>query len=238
MHDSPTTPARATRRPLQRVLRALGGSARVLAFVVKAGVVVGAVAIVVAWRVYGYTPVAVQTGSMAPTFPVHTLLFVHDVPVTDVRVGDVITFDPPGRVPRTTHRVVARELHGGSWYFRTKGDANRVADDWRVPGSAAAASSASYMRGVSYSDGTAVRSEFHAPHLGWLATLGAMPRLRMGLLLVPFLVVAFELLRWIWGAPAGRDGSEVGAGAAADAPGAAGGGPGPDPTASVVDEAA
>ncbi|MCW2924977.1 MAG: signal peptidase [Thermoleophilia bacterium] len=197
------TPARNARRPARR--SALGGSLRVARraltaawVLLRVAVVVAAVAIAVAWRFYGYVPVAVQTGSMTPTYPVHTLLFVHDVRDTQVRVGDVITFDPPGRVPRTTHRVVAREQHGGRWYFRTKGDANPVADDWREPGTPEAAADETYLRGVSYSKGIAPRTAYSVPYLGWLAALGTMPYVRVGLLCIPFVVIALQLLSWIW----------------------------------------
>lgn len=208
-----TEAPRANRaRPAQRLL---GGSLRTAWVLVRVAVVVGCVAMTVAWRQYGYVPVAVQTGSMAPTLPVHELLFVHDVPAQAVRVGDVITFDPPGRVPRTTHRVVKRELHEGHWYFHTKGDANPVADDWRQPGTPEAIARQSWVRGVTYADGTAVRMEHHLPHLGWLAQLGTMPRLRKALFVVPFLLFGMQLLAWIW-SPARERRSDDGADAASE----------------------
>lgn len=176
----------------------LGGSLRVSWVLLRVAVVAVAVAIAVAWRFYGYVPVAVQTGSMAPTYPPHTLLFVHDTPAQDVRTGDVITFDPPGRVPRTTHRVVERTKHSDRWYFRTRGDANPADDDWRMPGSAEAGDDAPHLRGVSYMSGMVPRTEFAVPHLGWLSTLGAMPRVRLALLAIPFIVIALQLLAWIW----------------------------------------
>ena len=185
-------------RPARRVLYALGRSCRVLWALARIALILGAIGVAVAWRVYGYAPVAVQTGSMTPTFPVHTLLFVHDVPAADVRVGDVITFDPPGPVPRTTHRVVKRELHDGRWYFRTKGDGNPVADDWRQPGTPEALAKQSYVRGVSYSNGTAIRAEGHVKYVGWLAQLARVPHLRTALVGLPFLLLAIQSLLWIW----------------------------------------
>ncbi|MBC7462559.1 MAG: signal peptidase I [Thermoleophilia bacterium] len=187
-------------RPARRAARALGRSLRALWFVARVVLVVAAVGVAIAWHRYGYAPVAVQTGSMAPTYPVHTLLFVHDAPAGDVRVGDVITFDPPGRVPRTTHRVVRRTLHAGQWYFETKGDANPVADDWRQANTPSALAKQPYLRGIAYSNGTAVRTEGHLPYAGWFAELGGMPKLRHALIAFPFIIIALQLLQWIWSA--------------------------------------
>lgn len=177
----------------------LGRSLRVLWALVRIAVIVGAIGIAAAWHGYGYVPVAVETGSMTPTYPVHTLLFVHNTPASDIRVGDVITFDPPGRVPRTTHRVVRRTLHEGRWYFETKGDGNPVADDWRQAGTTPEQGrDHSYLRGVSYPNGTAVRTEGHLPYAGWFAQFGGMTSLRHALVLLPFLIIALQLLSWIW----------------------------------------
>jgi hypothetical protein len=117
-------------------------------------------------------------------------------------VGDVITFNPPGRVPRTTHRVVARHLHDGKWYFETKGDSNPTRDDWRAPSNdpnAAPDTQPAYARGISYGSGTAVRMAAHVPYLGYLAEISARPRLRVVLVALPFAFAALQLLAWVWG---------------------------------------
>lgn len=196
-----SSPAAILPRPARLAVRVLGGSLRAVWVLARVAVVLGCIALAVAWKVYGFTPVAVQTGSMTPTYPVHTLLFVHDVPIDDIGVGDVISFDPPGRVPRTTHRVVKREQHNGRWYFRTKGDANPVEDDWRVPGTPEAIAKQSHLKGISYSSPTAPRTEAAIPYVGRLADLQTVPHLRAILLAIPFLVVALQLLSWIWRTP-------------------------------------
>lgn len=74
---------------------------------------------------------AVKTGSMEPTLPIGSLLFVRK-PAADQppAIGTILTFAEPGS-PQTivTHRLVARE---GSAHFRTKGDANPAEDPWLV----------------------------------------------------------------------------------------------------------
>lgn len=190
--------AAGTRRPAQILFGVMGGSLRVAWTTLCVAVIGGALAIGVAWHTYGYVPVAVRSGSMEPTLPVHSLLFVEEVPAASVRVGDVITFDPPGPVPRTTHRVTDREMHNGTWYFRTKGDANTVEDDWRQAESGGAATDALWLRGVAYPDGTAVRYRWHVPEIGRVAALSAMENLRAALLAIPFVLVGLQLLVWIW----------------------------------------
>src|SRR5215218_8467344 len=90
--------------------------------------VVVAIAATVATTAFHLIPLAVTSGSMEPTLPVHSMILVEHVRAADVRVGDIITFDPPGRTTRVTHRVVARERSGTRWYFQTKGDANPAVD--------------------------------------------------------------------------------------------------------------
>lgn len=43
-------------------------------------------------NIFGYQALRVTTGSMAPTYPVDTLLLVKNTPPEDIKVGDVISF--------------------------------------------------------------------------------------------------------------------------------------------------
>lgn len=195
-HNDASSHERAARHP---ALRVAGGTLRVAWVLVRVGVIAGVVAILVLWHQFGYTPVAVQTGSMAPTMPPHTLLFVHEVSPASVRKGDVITFDPPGPVPRTSHRVVAIYHHAGQIYFRTKGDANPAPDDWRSSATMSpTAPDAPYTHAITYGANHALKTRWHVRHAGWLAQLDAVPHLRMLLFATPFVVVALQLLSWIW----------------------------------------
>jgi signal peptidase I len=135
---------------------------------------------------------------MEPAMPTHSLILVERVNAADVRVGQIITFDPPGPTPRVTHRVVARTFKGGRWYFTTKGDANPAPDDWRR----GLVHPERYERGISYAGGRAVRQVATIPYAGYAAELGAFPRLRAALVLLPFAGIAFSLLLAIWRRPA------------------------------------
>jgi signal peptidase len=81
----------------------------------------------------GWQLQTVLSGSMAPTYPIGSLLVVQQIDASDVRAGMAISFeDPltPGRI--VTHRVVAPVPEDAS-AFRTRGDANASIDPAPVP---------------------------------------------------------------------------------------------------------
>lgn len=75
----------------------------------------------------GYRLYAVQTGSMAPTYPTGTLVVAAPATGQAPKVGSVVTFRAGGGL--VTHRVHAITADG----IKTKGDANRVPDAWTIP---------------------------------------------------------------------------------------------------------
>ena len=113
-------------------------------------------------RVLGLTPYAVLSGSMEPSYPVGSLIYVKKMQPADVRVGDVITFVVNDELLVATHRVVDVEvrttrcqavldengaavtdaagnpifeeipLDEPAYYYTTKGDANNAADGAQV----------------------------------------------------------------------------------------------------------
>lgn len=124
-----------------------------IAGAVLQGVVVvaalGAAAVFVVPRLLGWQTVTVMSGSMAPAYAVDAVLAVDPVRPADLRVGDVIAFQPEADRPMITHRVVAIENTSGNLTFVTKGDANEDPDTNPVLASA--------IRG---------RVVFGVPHLG------------------------------------------------------------------------
>jgi signal peptidase len=72
----------------------------------------------------------VMSESMEPTIPVGSIVVVRKVDSEDVKIGDVIVFETGES--RTMHRVIDKVVEGGSFYFRTKGDANEDPDPWVV----------------------------------------------------------------------------------------------------------
>lgn len=71
---------------------------------------------------FGITPLVFRSGSMAPAIHTGDLAFARNVPVKDIKVGDIVSVRSEG--VRVTHRVVGVEPH----QLRLKGDANNVPD--------------------------------------------------------------------------------------------------------------
>lgn len=75
----------------------------------------------------GFRPMTVLSGSMVPVFNPGDLIVAKTIDPQTVKKGDIITFDVDSRTV-VTHRVVDIVHQNGKIYFRTKGDANNVAD--------------------------------------------------------------------------------------------------------------
>jgi signal peptidase I len=184
--ERPPSRSRGIRRAL-RVAWALAWVTMVLA----------SLALAVATLGFHLVPLAVSSGSMEPRMPARSLIFVKEVDPGDVRVGDIITFDPPGRTARVTHRVITRGRVGARWYFQTKGDANPAPDDWRR----GLAHPDRYRADVTFGSGPAVRHVATIPYAGWISLLGSLAWLRTALVLVPLTLIGISLLRAIWFQP-------------------------------------
>jgi len=97
-----------------------------------AGVLFGALLVLPALA--GWERYVIVSGSMTGTYDRGSLVLDEVVPVASLRVGDVITYRPPagaGPSGLVTHRISAISAGPrGERVFRTRGDANRVADPW------------------------------------------------------------------------------------------------------------
>jgi signal peptidase len=130
----------------------------------------------------------VLSGSMRPEFSPGDVIVVTPHPLSDVRVGDVITYEAPipGH-PTITHRVIEVVRGGGHPVIRTKGDANTAPDPWTAR----------------LGDGPLWRLHTVIPHAGSAIRLLREPHLRWMLVLALPLLLAIIWLRAIW-APAGE----------------------------------
>lgn len=77
-------------------------------------------------RLFGFQCYTVISGSMEPTYSVGDLIYVKEVDVDSIKVGDPITFVLNENLVVATHRVV--EIDAENQHFYTKGDANSVID--------------------------------------------------------------------------------------------------------------
>ena len=108
--------------------------------------------IVYAPRIMGYETYSIESGSMAPTIPEGSLVYVKKyTQFEDYFVGDIVTFSDLTREKFFTHRIVAADEDTKS--FTTKGDANASADP----------SEAEYIYAVG-------KVQFSIPFLGYAAS--------------------------------------------------------------------
>lgn len=85
-------------------------------------------------RFLPYQALIVRSGSMSPALPTGSVVVYSKAQASQLRVGQIIVFsDPTDPGKRITHRIFAIRNGPNGRYFLTKGDANRVADDWQVP---------------------------------------------------------------------------------------------------------
>lgn len=124
----------------------------------------------------------ILTGSMTGTYDAGSIVFAEEVPVADLRVGDVITYaPPPGSAPTelVTHRIAAIGTDkGGERLFRTKGDANKTVDPWTF----------------TLADSTQARVSFGVPYAGKAIIALSDPQNRQIVIGIPALLIAFAVL--------------------------------------------
>ena len=128
----------------------------------------------------GYQLQPVLSASMAPTYPVGSLLVVAPIDASDVRPGMAVSFDDPAEPGRlVTHRVIAL-APGESLAFVTRGDANVTDDPFPVP--------ARSVHG---------RVQWSVPVLGHAVAALAWPRGFLLLVVLPAIALAAgELAGW------------------------------------------
>lgn len=80
-------------------------------------------------RFLGYEIYHIVSGSMEPTIPVGSAVYVKDVEPTEVQSGDIIAFMSEGSI--VVHRVVVNYTFEAE--FTTKGDANEIEDFSEIP---------------------------------------------------------------------------------------------------------
>ena len=76
--------------------------------------------------ILGYTELAVLTGSMQPTIPVGSLVYVKPVEASELEVGDVCTYYLSDGETFVTHRVIS--IDSDAQTLVTQGDANEDPD--------------------------------------------------------------------------------------------------------------
>jgi signal peptidase len=150
--DQPVKKARLIRRLIDRLLTVV--------IVVVGVLAVGIGILVFVANLHFQT---VTSGSMRPTISPGDVAVTQVVPVSSLKVGDVIVFYPPGVTAEPVmHRIVSLE----NGLIKTRGDANNVDDSWQVT-----------LKGT-----TAYRMVAVVPFIGWLTELQRPALIVAGLL--------------------------------------------------------
>jgi signal peptidase len=139
--------------------------------------------LVLAPAVIGWQRYAIVSGSMSGTYDKGSLVLDEVVPVRDLKVGDVITYMPPAGDHLITHRIswIGRDSSGAR-LFRTKGDANPVADGWTFRLDRA----------------TQARVRFGVPYAGYALMALGRKDIRMLVIALPALLIAGFSLAGLW----------------------------------------
>jgi signal peptidase len=105
------------------------------------------------------------------------------VPVSQLKVGDVITYLPPTGDHLITHRIAwIGHDPSGARVFRTKGDANPVADPWTFR----------------LDRPEQARVRFGVPYAGHALLALGRRDVRMALITFPAVLIAFFNLAGLW----------------------------------------
>lgn len=128
----------------------------------------------------GLRTLVVTSGSMEPEIQAGDAVLVHPRAPEEIRVGDLITFQPAGTETLETHRVVAVERIEGRLFFRTKGDANPTPDP-----------------NLTAADAILGTVSWHIPGAGLILIHGTDPRVRLVVIGLPAIAIMLkELEQW------------------------------------------
>jgi signal peptidase len=153
------------------------------ALVLAAGLLLGALMVLPALA--GFQRYVIVSGSMTGTYDRGSVVFDRVVPTAQLKAGDVITYRPPadsGIDHLVTHRIHAITAHAGVRVYRTKGDANPVADPWTF----------------TLPNPTQARVSYHVPYAGFAIAALSDRRLRMLVVGLPALLIAVSSLASLW----------------------------------------
>lgn len=132
--------------------------------------------------VLGGTSMVVRSGSMTPAIRTGDVVVVRPISPTEAAIGDIVTFkDPAGSDRLLVHRVRAISRDGDEVEVITRGDANTTQERWKVA-----------------ADGTIGTVAYRVPALGFAVAWIGSPAGKVGLIIVPALLLAAMLLMRIW----------------------------------------
>lgn len=147
---------------------------------------IATIAIMLVPALLGFQRYVILTGSMTGTYNRGSIVFDRPVPVSQLRVGDPITYSPPPGFTseaRVTHRIwsIHRGVNGQR-IFKTKGDANKHPDAWSF----------------TLNQPTQDEVVFDVPDVGYVFLILSLRDFRFVLVGVPALIIGLLLLQGFW----------------------------------------
>jgi signal peptidase I len=122
-------------------------------------------------------------GSMTGTISKGSVIYSKLTPTDRLKVGDIITFRPPGYASPVTHRIISiGQGQDGKRVYRMKGDFNEAADPWTI----------------NLIEPRQARYVYHIPVIGYVLAALAIRQVRVVLIGLPALVIAISLLWSLW----------------------------------------
>jgi signal peptidase I len=145
------------------------------------GFLIGMVLAATVPMAFGKRPLTVLTGSMRPTIEPGDMVVDERVPASQLRVGDIVTYQEPHGTRTITHRVREVTISEGQARVVTRGDANDTVEQWQVEAT-----------------GEVGRVVYTLPKIGYPVTWSHTREGRLGLVSVPALLLAVWALMRIW----------------------------------------
>jgi signal peptidase I len=142
-----------------------------------------AVGLLLVPRLLGYRTFVITGASMTGTISRGSLVVSDPVPIDRLRVGDIITFSPPGMSENETHRIRSiRHSSSGQFVIRTRGDAVPSEDPWTLTPATA----------------TLPREVLHVPFAGYVVAVLSIPIVKLLLFVLPAVALALATLAGLW----------------------------------------
>lgn len=90
-------------------------------------IIAAIVLLLLSFRLFGLKGFVVLSGSMEPVYHTGSVIYVKSADADALEAGEVITFYATGKTV-ATHRIIEVVEEDGNIRYRTKGDANEIAD--------------------------------------------------------------------------------------------------------------
>ena len=141
------------------------------------GLAVGLLGVVLLVRgvpMSGRLVLVVGGGSMAPALPVGSAVIVQPIPISSLRVGDIVTIEVGPEHAIFTHRITRLVDRADGLWIETKGDANATPDPTIIPATSVKGRVQVVAPAVGYAIAALSRPEGFAAALGVAGILLAM----------------------------------------------------------------